>query len=310
MVDDVNHVNEVQIHGVRVLYEHFKHVERLDKCAFNVEQCCNMNEFLLLAKMDFEREKMIKRCLFGKEFENMDCPDLMRTYLRAITLGQTFNDEFTFVSLCRDYIPCSAMHSKKRRSMNVTMSPCELAKMCLMMMAFIHNEVARVLPFADIYDSDFHEHVRVYFHDRLIEWWMCEIDLDNVSKIFLNKQSAFHAMQCKKFIKQNIFIIFDQVTWNDEGGERRLVVYVYNGDYLTANLRKELVRFDQRMDNVTFAVNHLWRMEDDCKKLTPQCQFHHLCVKWVSKWFSIIDTMHDPKYKFNYISMVGSMAVI
>ena len=31
---------------------------------------------------------------------------------------------------------------------------------------------------------------------------------------------AFHAMQCKKFIKQNIFIIFDQVTWNDEVGER------------------------------------------------------------------------------------------
>ena len=173
MVDNVDHVNEVQINGVRVSYEHFKHVERLDKCAFNVEQCHNMNNFLFLTKMDFEQEKMIKRHLFGKEFENMDCPDLTRTSLCAIKLGQTFKDEFTFVSLPRDYIPCSAMHSEKRRSMNVTMSPCELAKMHLMMMAFIHNEVARISPFVDIYDSDFHEHIgsRVYFHDRLIEWW-------------------------------------------------------------------------------------------------------------------------------------------
>ena len=86
-------------------------------------------------------------------------------------------------------------------------------------------------------------------------------------------------------------------------------MYVYNGDYLIANLRKELVRFDQRMDNVTFAVNHLQCMEDDCKKLTPQCQFRHLHVKRVSKWFSIIDAMHNPKYKFNYVSTVGGMAV-
>ena len=169
MVDNVDHVNEVQINGVS--YEHFKHVEHLDKCAFDVEWCYNMNNFLSLTKMDFEQEKTIKRHFFGKEFENMDCPDLTRTYLRAITLGQTFNDEFTFVSLPHDYIPCSAMHSEKRRSTNVTMSSCELAKMRLMMMAFIHNEVSRVSPFADIYDSDFQEHIgsRVYFHDRLIE---------------------------------------------------------------------------------------------------------------------------------------------
>ena len=86
-------------------------------------------------------------------------------------------------------------------------------------------------------------------------------------------------------------------------------MYIYDGDYLTANLRKELVRFDQRMDYVTFAVNHLWHIEDDCKKLTPQCQFRHLHVKWVREGFSITDAMHDPKYEFNYISMVGGMAV-
>ena len=36
--------------------------------------------------------------MFGRVFENHDCPELMKIFLNAITLLQTFNDDFTFVS--------------------------------------------------------------------------------------------------------------------------------------------------------------------------------------------------------------------
>ena len=42
----------------------------------------------------------------------MDCPELRKGYLHAITLSQTFNDEFTFIYLNKDYILCSAKLSE------------------------------------------------------------------------------------------------------------------------------------------------------------------------------------------------------
>ena len=57
---------------------------------------------LLLTKMDFMKESSIKSRLFGRQFENMDCPDLTKCYLRAITLSQMFNDDFMFVGKTKD----------------------------------------------------------------------------------------------------------------------------------------------------------------------------------------------------------------
>ena len=34
---------------------------------------------------------MLKRNMFGKDFENQDCPELTRCFLNAITLSQTFS---------------------------------------------------------------------------------------------------------------------------------------------------------------------------------------------------------------------------
>ena len=54
------------------------------------------------------------------------------------------------------------------------------------MMAFIQSEI---LTKCDIGDYDFHDFVanNVFFHDRLIERWMCEIDEDVFFTNFLQK---------------------------------------------------------------------------------------------------------------------------
>ena len=48
-------------------------------------------------KHDFIQERIWKENMFGRVFENYDCPELMKIFLNAITLSQTFNDDFTFV---------------------------------------------------------------------------------------------------------------------------------------------------------------------------------------------------------------------
>ena len=118
-MDEVDHVDEVQINGVHFNYEYFRSILRLDDFAFNVERCKNVLEFLVflvLTKMDFEQEWYIKNRLYGKESENMDCPDLVKNYLCGVTLSHTFNDDFTFVDFNSMCIPCSWMHSEKRHS--------------------------------------------------------------------------------------------------------------------------------------------------------------------------------------------------
>ena len=84
--------------------------------------------------------------------------------------------------------------------------------MRLVMMSFVHNQIEHVSLFNQLGDFDIHEHVgsSVFFHDRLLERWMCDIDLDVVSESFSKKSS--NAKECKDFVKRNIFIIFDKIT--------------------------------------------------------------------------------------------------
>ena len=211
-MDEVDHVDEVQINGVHFDYKYFRSILHLDDFAFNVERCKNISEFLVLTKKDFEQEQYIKTRLYGKEFENMDCPNLVKNYLRGVMLSHTFNDDFTFVDFNSTCIPCSWMHSEKRRSLNKVVSQCEMAKMHLVMMSFVHNQIEHVSPFNRLGDFDIHEHIgsRVFFHDRLLERWMCDIYLDMVSESFSKKSS--NTKECKDFVKRNIFIIFDKIT--------------------------------------------------------------------------------------------------
>ena len=74
------------------------------------------------------------------------------------------------------------------------------------MMAFIQSEI---LTKCDIGDYDFHNFVanNVFFHDRLIERWMCEIDADFVFHEFSTKTSPGDSLESKKFKKEGIHLI-------------------------------------------------------------------------------------------------------
>ena len=68
------------------------------------------------------------------------------------------------------------------------------------MMAFIQSEV---LTKCDIGEYDFHDFVanNVFFHDRLIERWMCEIDADVVFHEFSTEASPGDSLESKSLKK-------------------------------------------------------------------------------------------------------------
>ena len=111
--------------------------------------------------------------------------------------------------------------------------------------------------------------------------------------------SPLHVSHCKQYIKQNIFIIYDNITWKYEDGEERMVVYVYDGDYLNVTFRKQLIRMSDSLELNHYSI----RVRDH------HVQDHQLTVKRVSRHFSMLDSLHDPNVKFDYICSVGGVIV-
>ena len=96
-INEVDHVQDVQInYGA---YTQSCASSKLVEYAFNVANCSSLRDFVLLTKMDFSQERYIKRRLFGKSFENMECPSLTKCYMRCITIRHIFSDTFSFVYL-------------------------------------------------------------------------------------------------------------------------------------------------------------------------------------------------------------------
>ena len=63
-LDDVSHVDEIQIKGMNLCYEHMLSLHRLEGHLFNVERCMSLSEFVVLTKMDFQQERHLKKgCL-------------------------------------------------------------------------------------------------------------------------------------------------------------------------------------------------------------------------------------------------------
>ena len=77
-----------------------------------------------------------------------------------------------------------------------------------------------------------------FFHDRLIERWMCEIDADVVFHEFSSKTSPGDSLESKKFKKKNVLILFNHV--NQLGTKNLKMVYVLDGDYLPPLFKKQL----------------------------------------------------------------------
>ena len=184
LMNNVEFVQEVQINSGA---SHDETLNELSTKSFNTEKCRNILDFITLIKMDFPQEVYIKRRLFGRHFENMACPSLTKCYMRCIMIGQIFSDTFSFVELEKSYIPCTSFKDGHiRRLINKCLKPCVLTMMRHVLMAFIQSEV---LAECDIGDYNFHDFVanNVFFHDRLIERWMCEIDADVVFTNFLHR---------------------------------------------------------------------------------------------------------------------------
>ena len=131
---------------------------------------------------------------------------------------------------------------------------------------------------------------------------MCELDLDVVSECFSMKVPSSYHKESKDFVKQNIFIIiFDKITWNLEMGEERLMIYVYDGDYLTSGLHKKLINMSEQFDDHWFAINH-----DSSKE---NVQNRSLRVIRVSRHFCMIDVLHNPKSRLNYVFTVSGIVL-
>ena len=67
-----------KVNGMNFCYENTLSLHRLKGHLFNVERCVSLSEFVVLTKIDFQQERFEKR-MFGREFENHDCPSLMKT---------------------------------------------------------------------------------------------------------------------------------------------------------------------------------------------------------------------------------------
>ena len=62
-----------------------------------------------------------------------------------------------------------------------------------------------------------------------------------------------------------------------------------------------LIKLSERFEDSCYSINNGGSREN--------CQHHSLRVIRVSRYFSIIDTLHDPKLRFNYVSMVGGIVL-
>ena len=66
---------------------------------------------------------------------------------------------------------------------------------------------------------------------------MCEIDSDVVFQEFSTKTSPGDSLESKKFIKENVFMLFDCVNQLSTNAN---MVYVLDGDYLWQSFKKQL----------------------------------------------------------------------
>ena len=154
------------------------------------------------------------------------------------------------------------------------------------MMAFIQSEVSTK---CDIGDYAFHDFIanNLFFHDRLIERWMCEIDADIIFHKFSTKASPGDSLESKKFKKENVFILFDCV---NQLSTNVKTVYVLDGDYLRSSFKKQLY---QTRGDTTFSLR--------CNDII---QSHEIKVSSPRSGFNVVGCLHDFR-KLSFISTVG-----
>ena len=150
-----------------------------------------------------------------------------------------------------------------------------------------------------MFEDHLHEQIgtRVFFHDRIIERWRCETEFDTALGVLVRYESKLCVCEWLCHKKHNLFIIFDDVTFNCEDKCCRLHVYVYDADFLLPGLHRELVHLSANILPMGYSID----MNNDIG-LSSECQFRKIYVKQVNGYHNIVDIMHDFDESFDYFS--------
>ena len=190
-------------------HRRFRH-NRLLEDACTIERCKNMMDFLLITRNEFTGiDAQQKESIFGKSFDNIDCPSVVNVCFRCCTLGQTFNDNFL---LTRQRKASSSMIVSK------VIPPCTLSKVRLMMMCFIYKFIqSHYFVKLNVAEDAIHRYIgeSIFFHDRLIDLFVNEA----------GDPTKFGTMD-----RNDIYVIFDMRRTKKAN---RMCTFVYVGEYLT-----------------------------------------------------------------------------
>ena len=139
-------------------------------------------------------------------------------------------------------------------------------------------------------NSFIHEQIgiHIFFHDRVIERWKREIEFDIVSGSFNDYQSKTAAKEVIRHKKDNLFVIFDDITWNCEDKACRLHVYVYDANFFLLRFRLQLVWLSKDVTSKKYAID----ANNSCG-LSSECQFRTITIHCIKGWFDIIDSMYE-----------------
>ena len=193
-------------------------MEKRGKC-FGLEFCNCLIDFLILTRDEFSKDTLKER-LFGKQFLNIDCPCVIRTCFRCITLGQTFNDDFTMD------LRAENDRGQEETILRSTMSSCLLTKVRLLIMCFIHRFVLGHYLLRSI-SGNVQEFIgnRVFFHDRLVQLFMMECESPN-----------------SPVNRDDVYVMFDV---RKTGSRRDVCVFVLLGEYLREGFCEDFSKIEE-----------------------------------------------------------------
>ena len=188
--------------------------------------------------------------MVGTSFENHDCLELTKFFLNGITLGQTFNDDFTFIRGDGICIPLGMWQMNLERWFQVV-PLCEMVKLRLILISF-YTEIQNQYEVKNCI-TNIHEFIgnHILFQDRLLERWLTLCSYEIISSDICFDLSSDSAMQAEEVLNtlDNVFIIFDEEVTS--GNEKHFNIYVYDGNFLRELFEKELIMLsDEILPNV------------------------------------------------------------
>ena len=138
---------------------------------------------------------------------------MTRCFLNANTLGQTFIDNFIVVkSDCRDIL-MGRWKTGTFRKPRTIIPPCEMVKLRLIMISFIHKEIKDTSEFRRNVDEEFVQSfigTHIFFYNRSIERWLRMSDFDVVSKSMehLSSEAPLDTIRDLYSYLENVFVIY------------------------------------------------------------------------------------------------------